>query len=301
MQKQQDDYKKECDKAKIEIAALESTNKSHQETIDAYQEQLEEADKAADMAVKEAADKILQEKIMALATQAVALAAKATLPPPPLPKSPTKIRFKAELGAEDHPFSAGDPTSVIHGKPLHVQGGGDKPLLGAHVDPPATQPMGTQTQKEPNPPPQLAKPMVSKGHAQCQTELEYQGATTAPGSVAHSKHVAATTLHHQNIQQPGTRPPTTAPAPPAAPHQRPVAANEQTPGRLNPRYPYPPPEETPQGDTIKRNLSTISKCAPSDQYTMSMPHPSRYYPPPVSRVTQPEPLNSHPIGKGAQV
>ena len=253
------------------------------------------------MAVKKAADKILQEKIMALATQAVALAAKATLPPPPLPKSPTKIWFKAELGAEDHPFSAGDLTSVIHGKPLHVQGGGDKPLLGAHVDPPATWPMGIQTQKEPNPPLQLAKPMVPKGHAQCHTELEYQGATTAPGSVVHSKHVAVTILHHQNTQQPGSRPPTTAPAPTAAPHQRPVAANEQTPGRLNSRYPYPPPEETPQGDTTERNLSTISKCAPNDQYTMSMPCPSRYYPPPVPRVTQPGPLNSHPIGKGAQV
>ena len=153
MQKQQDDYKKECDKAKIEIAALESTNKLHQETIDAYREQLEEADKAADMSIEKAANKKLQEKIMALATKAVALAAKATLPPPPLPKSPTKIWFKAELGAEDHPFSAGDPTSVIHGKPLHVQGGDDKPLLGAHVDPAATQPMVTQTQKEPNPPP----------------------------------------------------------------------------------------------------------------------------------------------------
>ena len=212
LQKQWDDYKKECDKVKIEIAALESTNKSHQETIDAYREQLEEADKAADMAVEKAANKILQEKIMALATQAVALVAKATLLPPPLLKSPTKIWSKAELGAEDasaedHPFSAGDPTSVIHGKPLHVQGGGDKPLLGAHVDPPATRSMGTQTQKEPNPPPQLAMPMVPKGHAQCHTELEHQGATTAPGFVVHSKHVAATTLHHQNTQQPGSRPP----------------------------------------------------------------------------------------------
>ena len=36
LQKQRDEYKKESDKAKIEIAALESTNKSHQETIDAY-------------------------------------------------------------------------------------------------------------------------------------------------------------------------------------------------------------------------------------------------------------------------
>ena len=36
LQKQWDDYKKECDKAKIEIAALESTNKLHQETIDIY-------------------------------------------------------------------------------------------------------------------------------------------------------------------------------------------------------------------------------------------------------------------------
>ena len=124
MQKQWDDYKKECDKAKIEISALESTNKSHQETIDAYREQLEEADKATDMVVEKATDKILQEKIMVLATQAIALAAKATLPPPPLPKSLTKIWFKAELGAEDHPFSAGDPTSVIHGKPIHVQEGG---------------------------------------------------------------------------------------------------------------------------------------------------------------------------------
>ena len=203
LQKQQDDYQKECDKAKMEISALESTNKPHREIIDAYQEQLEEADKAADKVVKKATDKILQEKIMALATQAVASVAKATLPPPPLPKSPTKIRFKAELGAEDHPPSARDPTSVIHGKPNHVQGVGDQPLMGAHVDPPATQPMGTQ----PNPSPQLVKPMVSKGHAQCQTELEFQDATTAPGSVVHSKQVAAATLHHQNTQQPGSRHP----------------------------------------------------------------------------------------------
>ena len=212
--------------------------------------------------------------------------------------SPTKIWFKAELGAEDHSPSAGDPTSVIHGKPMHVQGVGDQPLMGAHVDPPATWPMGTQTQKEPNPPPQ---PMVSKGHAQCQTELEFQGTTTAPGSVVHSKQVAAATLHHQNTQQPGSRPPTTAPAPKAAPHQKPSAAGGQTPGRLNPRYPYPPPEETPLGDTIEHNLSTISKCAPNDHYTRSMPRPSRYYPPPAPRVALPEPPNSHQIGEGPLV
>ena len=75
------------------------------------------------------------------------------------------------------------------------------------------------------------------------------------------------------------------------PGHEPQALETRPPQKPHQWDPYPPPEETPPGDTIACNLLTISYCAPNNTYEQSMPHsnckPSNPQPPPVPWVAHP--------------
>ena len=161
MQQQRDEYKKELEKAQKAMSSLEGTHKSHWETIEAYQKQLEEADNAALKAKEDA-------KAAKIALVRAQAAAKAACPVPAPCKSPLKSQFvkcavKLE-GLVASPEVTGSsaptpkpcssrvykgPTSVTSGPLFHVQGV-DKfpPSLGACAQPMEMKPVGTQTQPE---------------------------------------------------------------------------------------------------------------------------------------------------------
>ena len=161
MQRQRDEYKRELEKAQKTMSSLEDTNKSHWETIETYQKQLEEADNAALKAKEDA-------KAAKIALVRAQTAAKAVCPVPAPHKSPLKFQFvKCEVkpeGLAASPEVTGSsaptpkpcssrgykgPTSVTSGPSFHVQGVGElPPSLGACAQLLPMKPIGTQTQPE---------------------------------------------------------------------------------------------------------------------------------------------------------
>ena len=161
MQRQRDEYKKELERAQKAMSCLEGTNKSHWETIEAYQKQLEEADNAALKAKEDA-------KAAKIALTRAQAAAKAARPVPTPRKSLLKFQFvkhevKPEgLAASPEVTGSSAPTpkpcsskgykgltSVTSGPSFHVQGVDEfPPSLGACAQPMEMKPVGTQTQPE---------------------------------------------------------------------------------------------------------------------------------------------------------
>ena len=158
MQRQRDEYKKELEKAQKAMSSLEGMNKSHWETIEAYQKELEEADNATLKAKEDA-------KAAKIALARAQAAAKAAHPVPAPHKIPLKFQFvKCEVkpeglatslevtgssGPTPKPRSSRGhkgPTSVTSGPSFHVQGV-DRfpPSLGACAQPMEMKPVGTQT------------------------------------------------------------------------------------------------------------------------------------------------------------
>ena len=149
------------------MSSLEGTNKSHWETIEAYQEQLEEADNVALKAKEDA-------KAAKIALARAQAAAKAACPVPTPCKSPLKFQFvkcKVKLeGLAASPEVTGSsapipkpcssrvykgPTSVTSGPSFYVQGVDEfPPSLGACAQPMEMKPVGTQTQPEYKLPPE---------------------------------------------------------------------------------------------------------------------------------------------------
>ena len=318
MQQKRDEYKRELEKARKAMSSLEGTNKSHWETIEACQKQLEEADNAA-LKAKEDARAV---KIALIRAQA---AAKVVRPVPAPHKSPLKFQFvKCEVkpeGLAASPEVTGSsaptpkpcssrgykgPTSVTSGPSFHVQGVGElPPSLGACAQPLAMKPIGTQTQPEYKLPTnhnvQLRGSAVAKYHGRVvPSEVpDHNGGLVTPrdrsdrhvtsGSKVRPIRVMNVTPRsgpHMSISEPrpGHKPQALEPRPPRKPHQW---------------DPYPPPEETPPGDTIERNLLTISYCAPNNTYEQSMPRsnckPSNLQPPPVPWVAHPNSQGQLPI------
>ena len=143
------------------MSSLEGTNKSHWETLEAYQKELEEADNATLKAKEDA-------KAAKIALARAQAAAKAVHPVPTPCKSPLKFQFvKCEVKSEGlaaSPEMTGSsaptlkphssrgykgPASVTSGPLFHVQGVDElPPSLGACAQHMEMKPVGTQTQLE---------------------------------------------------------------------------------------------------------------------------------------------------------
>ena len=244
------------------MSSLEGTNKSHWETIEAYQKELEEADKAT-LKAKEGA------KAVKIALARAQGAAKAAHPVPTPHKSPLKFQLvKHEVkpeGLAASPEVTGcsaptpkpcssrgykGPTSVTSGPSFHVQGV-DKfpPSLGACAQPMEMKPVGIQTQPEYKLPPEHnVQPRGSavakyQGKVVPSEVLDPNGGLVTPrgrsdrhvtsGSKVQPKWVMDITprsQHHTSVfkPRPGHEPQDPEPRPPRKPHQW---------------DPYPPPEE----------------------------------------------------------
>ena len=161
MQQQKDEYKKELEKAQKAMSSLEGTNKSHWETTEAYQKELEEADNATLKAKEDA-------KAAKIALARAQAAAKAACPLPTPRKCPLQFQFvKCEVkpeGLATSPEVTGSSahtpkpcssrgykglTSITSGPSFHVQGVDEfLPSLGACAQPMEMKPVGSQTQPE---------------------------------------------------------------------------------------------------------------------------------------------------------